>query len=237
MSDMGRILQFPEARKPMVEWRGFYSTAQVSRLARIPISTLYDWRSRGIIAPSVEVISGTGAIDHGYSYADLTIIKIMRALRNDKLDLKSARIALNHLYDRLGPPNRGWADSHVYLVGNEIFADRPADKFGTTAAHEFGQKVETRLFGDLFQKLKDVEEAGEIIVPDEFTKYVEVNPDVMGGQPVIRDTRVPTELLTMLKKQGKSVDEISQLYYPVPREAIESAIKYEEFLSSPITHA
>ena len=33
----------------MGAWQGFYSTAQVSRLAGVPKRTLYHWKARGII--------------------------------------------------------------------------------------------------------------------------------------------------------------------------------------------
>jgi uncharacterized protein (DUF433 family) len=52
----------------------------------------------------------------------------------------------------------------------------------------------------------------------------------MGGQPVVRGTRVPTSILAMLKAQGKSLKELTRLYSPIPKGAIEKAIEYEDFL-------
>lgn len=213
----------------MAEWHGFYSGVQVARIVQIPIRTLYDWKSRGIVAPSIHVMDNDLKVMDGYSYADLTIIKILRALREDQLDLKRAAIALRHLWERLGPPDRGWADAHVYLVGNKIYAEKQ-DEWETTAATQFGQKVEARLFGDLFEELKRQEEEGDLLVPLDYQKAVEINPDVMGGQPVIRGTRVPTSILAMLKKQGKSLHELARLYFPIPEQTIEKGIEYEDFL-------
>ncbi len=215
------------------EWQGFYSTPQVSRLARVPLRTLYDWKSRGIIRPSVLVKDDDLVVLDGYSYADLTIIKILRALRQDQIDLSSAGIALRHLWARLGPPSQGWTDTHVYLVGNRIYAEKQ-DEWETTAATQFGQKVETRLFGDLFQELAEQEEEGSILVPKDFWAFVEIDPEVMGGQPVIRGTRVPTSILAILKAQGKSLRELTRLYSPIPRGTIEKAIEYEDLLDKAI---
>ena len=208
--------------KAMDEWQGFYSIAQVARLAKIPRRTLYEWRERKIIEPSLEVV------DYGYSYADLTIIKIMRLLRENQLDLTSVGQALRHLYDRLGAPSRGWADASVFIAGRRIYAEFP-DEWETTAATQFGQKVETSLFGDLFTILRDQEE-GAILIPQDYLRFVEINPKVMGGDPVVRGTRVPTSILAMLRKKGRSVDEIAQLYSPLPKETIIKAIEYEEYL-------
>lgn len=217
----------------MSEWQGFYSTAQVSRLARVPLRTLYDWKARKIITPSVVMKDNDQVVLDGYSYADLTIIKILRALREDQIDLSSAGIALRHLWERLGPPSHGWADAHVYLVDNHIYAEK-SDQWETTAATQFGQKVETRVFGDFFQELKEQEEEGDILVPKDFRAFVEINPKVMGGQPVVRGTRLPTSILVTLKEKGKSISDLARLYNPIPGIAIEKAIEYEVFLDSAV---
>jgi len=226
--NLGVIIPFPRKRMT-TEWQGFYTIAQVARLALIPRRTLYDWRQRRIITPSLEIVVGEEVVDYGYSYADLTIIKIMRLLREDRLDLTSVGIALRHLYDRLGPPSRGWAEAHVYIAGRKIYAELP-DEWQTTTATQFGQKVETRLFGEMFSLLRDQEEEGAILIPNEYLQHVEINPNVMGGEPVIRGTRVPTSILAMLSKKGRSLDDIATLYRPIARETIAKAIEYERFL-------
>ena len=199
-------------------------------MARVPLSTLYNWKKRGIIAPSVELVDEDGqAVEEGYSYADLTIIRIMRALRQSQLDLSSVGIALRHMYERLGPPSEGWSDANVYIVGNKIFAEQ-SDDWETTSATGFGQKVETRVFGELFPSLREQEEEGSILVPRAYAAYVEIDPGIMGGQPVVRDTRVPTSLFPTLLAKGKSVDDLSRLYYPISRETIEKTIEFERFL-------
>ena len=214
----------------MTKWHGFYSTPQVARLARIPVSTLYNWKKRAIIAPSVQLVDEDGqVVEEGYSYADLTIIRIMRALREDRLDLTSVGVALRHMYERLGPPSEGWSDANVYIVGNKIFAEQ-SDGWQTTSATGFGQRVETRVFGELFPSLREQEEEGSILVPRYYAAYVEIDPGIMGGQPVVRNTRVPTSLFPTLVAKGKSIDDLSRLYYPIPRETIEKTIEFERFL-------
>ena len=228
----GVIVTLPRTKMHMTKWQGVYSTSQVSRLARVPLSTLYSWKERAIIAPSVEVVNDHGdVVDEGYSYADLTIIKIMRALRVDRLNLTSVGTALRHMYERLGPPSRGWSDANVYIVDKKIFAEQ-SDEWETTSASGFGQKVETRLFGDLFPLLREQEEEGSILIPRDYTAYVEIDPSIMGGQPVVRDTRIPTFLFPILLAKGKSIDDLIRLYYPIPRATIEKTIEFENYLDS-----
>jgi uncharacterized protein (DUF433 family) len=219
-----------EAQKirPTIETQGFYATSQVSRLTRIPISTLYEWRRRGIIRPSLEFVECGMVADEGYSYSDMTLIRIIKALRDKHLDFDSAAKAIRHLYERLGPPDRGWANEKVYLVGNHIYVDRP-DPWQITDATEMGQKVMEILFGDLFEELREGDEEASIIVPPQFRKYVQVKPNIMGGEPVVRDTRIPTATLVALLA-NHDINELKRLYKRIPAEKIEKAIEYERYL-------
>lgn len=227
---MASITRFPRL---MAEWQGFYTTRQVSRLTGIPTSTLYEWRRRGIIRPSLELRQAGLVADEGYSYADVTLIRVLKALRDRRLDFDSAAKALRHMYERLGPPDRGWANERVYVLDNRIYVDRP-DDWEATDATELGQKVATVFFGDLFEELRALEEGASIIVPPQFRPYVDINPKVMGGEPVVHNTRVPTAVLTTMLRKYKSITKLAALYRPIPRETIQRAIEYERFLDERI---
>jgi uncharacterized protein (DUF433 family)/DNA-binding transcriptional MerR regulator len=228
-------IERPRIVRPAIESQGFYSTSQVSRLARIPASTLYEWRRRGIIRPSLELVEGGLLADEGYSYSDLTLVRIIKALRDKHLDFDSAAKALRHLYERLGPPDRGWANEKVYVIGNRIYVDRP-DEWQVTDATELGQKVMEMLFGDLFEELREGDEEASIIVPPQYRKYVQVKPDVMGGEPVVRDTRIPTATLVALLA-NHDIGELKKLYRRIPPEKIEKAIEYERYLDRQVATA
>lgn len=223
MSTERRVLE-----RPATETQGLYSTAQVSRLARIPVSTLYEWRKRGIIRPSLELMQGGMVADEGYSYSDLTLVRIVKALRDKHLDFDSAARAIYHLYERLGPPDRGWANEKVYVVGNHIYVDRP-DDWQVTDATRLGQRVIEAFFGDFFGELREEDAEASIIVPPEFRKYVQVRPDVMGGEPVVRGTRIPTATLIALLADH-DIKELRKLYRRIPPETIDKAIEYERYL-------
>ena len=220
----------------MSEWQGFYSTSQVSRLARIPRSTLYDWKARNILKPSVRIMSGHEVVDEGYSYADLTILRLSRAILDKKLNMRSVCIALRHLIDRFGHPNRGWSGVHVYIANNHVYAEK-LDQWDVTAADKGGQKVETRLFDDVFDILRDMDKDGDILLPKGFSQCITIKPGVMSGDPVIKNTRIPTVIIGRKFHQGTSIDRLVDLYQPVTRQCIEKAIEYEEYLNSPIAQA
>lgn len=213
----------------MSAWEGFYSTAQVSRLARIPRRTLYDWDRRGIVKPSVYIMDHDKIVDKGYSYSDLAIIKLLRALKVKQLSLQSVVKSLRHLYQRFGPPTSpGWVAAYIYVDGKEVYTQRP-DAWDTTLAAKDGQRVEMKILGEMF------EEDEAVLVPNKYDAYVEIDLNVMEGQPVIRDTRVPTSILATMFEQGTPISELARLYKPIPKEAIEKAIEFERILDTPIT--
>lgn len=43
-------------------------------------------------------------------------------------------------------------------------------------------------------------------------KYIVSNPDIMGGEPTIKGTRIPIEVILYRMKDGYSLAEINQMY-------------------------
>ena len=176
-------------------------------------------------------MDGSKVSAEGYSYADLTLVRILKALRDKKLNFEGVGNALRHLYERLGPPSKGWAKEHVYVDGGHIFVDRP-DNWEVTA--DAGQKVAELMFGDLFDELRDLEEGTSLVVPSQFRNSVQIDPLIMGGEPVIRGTRLPTATVATMLERYKSLGKLAQLYKPIPREKLEKAVEYERYLDERI---
>ena len=56
------------------------------------------------------------------------------------------------------------------------------------------------------------------------TKYLISSPDIMGGTPVIKGTRVPIEVILQLLKQGYPLEVIHEDYPHIPFETLSNAI-------------
>ena len=221
----------PEAKQPKEEsnavWDGFYSAAQVSRLAGVPRSTLYDWKKRGIIGPSVQIFARDKLLEEGYSYADLAVIKLVRGLKDKQLTRKSLIVALKHLLERFGSfDSRNWERSHLYVINKEVYAQKP-DQWDATAATRGGQKL-------MLPAPEFFEEEAGLLIPRRYSGYVEIDPGIMDGLPVVANTRIPTSTLAMMSEQGMSFSTLAELYYPVPMETLEKAIEYERSLDAAI---
>ncbi len=63
-------------------------------------------------------------------------------------------------------------------------------------------------------------------------KVIVTNPDILGGEPVFRGTRIPFKILTDYLKGGDSLDAFLEQYPSITREAAVAAM--EEARLSPI---
>jgi len=58
------------------------------------------------------------------------------------------------------------------------------------------------------------------------TNRIEINPKVMLGKPVIRDTRIPVELLIRKLSEGATEDELLDAYPRLTIDDIKAALAY-----------
>ena len=211
-------------------WDGCYPVGQASRLTGVPRATLYAWKKQGIISPDAEAYSLFDFDEKpsrvGYSLTDLAIIKLLRGLRNKRLDRKTLAQALRQLLrEHGGVNNPAWQQAQLYLSGKEVYAHKPDGWDGESEAKVAGagrrgkRRVATPL--DLF------EEEALYLVPESFRAYVQVDPEIMGGDPMLRRYYIPTSLLAAMYRQGTSYAEIARLYAPIPQKTLEKAIEYE----------
>lgn len=57
-------------------------------------------------------------------------------------------------------------------------------------------------------------------MPKSIRKYIEINPQILGGAPVISGTRIPVERIYQLIKQGHSVENLQKEYSWVDKKKI-----------------
>jgi uncharacterized protein (DUF433 family) len=58
------------------------------------------------------------------------------------------------------------------------------------------------------------------------TGRIEINPSVMQGKPVIRNTRIPVELLLRKLAEGAAVEELLDAYPRLTKDDIQACLAY-----------
>jgi uncharacterized protein (DUF433 family) len=61
---------------------------------------------------------------------------------------------------------------------------------------------------------------------------IESKPEILGGKPVIKGTRIPVELVLELVQAGCSVDEILKEYPHLKRDALLDVLRFASALMS-----
>ena len=56
-------------------------------------------------------------------------------------------------------------------------------------------------------------------------KYLAIEPDMLGGQPYVKGTRLSAAFVLSCLAQGMTVDEISQTYVPIPEGAVSEVLR------------
>jgi uncharacterized protein (DUF433 family) len=61
---------------------------------------------------------------------------------------------------------------------------------------------------------------------EEARSFVAVDPEVRGGEPVVRGTRIPVSVLADLERQGASTDELLEDYPSLTPQSLAAALMY-----------
>ena len=136
------------------------------------------------------------------------------------------------MLEKIGPPGPSWAEVRVWVDGKHVYLSEPDEwktlEAQTLSQHEAGlQRVVDTFFGDAFMHLKG--SADSILVPAELLEHVEINAQIVDGEPVIRGTRIPTRTIWQLAR-SRSSSEIVKMYPFLTQRQIKSALEYEQYL-------
>ncbi len=199
---------------------GLYSPKTASRIARIRPQHFQAWAKANLLHPLFQIRSAKKA-ENIYSYYDLLLIRLVKRLRDKGFRTKVIKKALDTISVMSGGDLYAWTRATIAIDANMIVAFlREKAEWNPVAASKGPQKMEIVFFPELIEELK------RELVPNQF-RYIEVNPEVLGGSPVIKGTRIPTVAVRSMKQLGQDPKEA---YPELTEEQIKDAVAYEEFL-------
>ena len=121
-----------------------------------------------------------------------------------------------------------WARIKIFVVGKDVIVYDESDGWDSTIATKSNQKLAEFFFGVEFALLK--ERADALLIPNQFLEFVEIDPSIKNGLPIIINTSVPTSLIHSFRKQGYIYNEIQEMYPFIVRKYMIGAEKYETYL-------
>lgn len=219
LTESERALVLRALRHP----RGRYRAERASQLSGIPARTLHDWATSGSLVPD-----WMAARPRGWSYRDVIFARLLGWLRSKHMERTEAAERLAHVRgwltsSKLDPAVR--SDGSIFLIGDDHI-----DQF--TGQQVFDGVAELL---DVFELTEPIEgvSTGDLWGPSLVhpSAHTFISPWVVGGEPCIIDTRVPsTSLYALHTDRGLGSEGIRQLYPFLSGEAIDDALQLEKKL-------
>lgn len=222
-----RIINLADHRQPDTEAQGFYLPRDAAHLARVHPNTIAYWAREGIIVPTLTWTNEEEKARDGYSLHDVAYMRLVAILRENHT-MREVVDALHYLTDRIGPPGPRWGTARVFSDSIEVWADFTDDKWDLTSVTQKGQRAWPEFFGPEFRHLQD--RADALLVPEAYSRHVEVDPGIRNGSPVVRDTTITTSLIHALRLQGSAIVDIADSYPVLNRTKVRQADQFERFL-------
>jgi uncharacterized protein (DUF433 family) len=205
---------------------GFYTPHDAARLARIPRQRLDAWRRMGVIPRDFIFIGYAGKEDEGYSFQSLIYLRVLRMLRSYE-SLQCAVDTVKHLVERFGEPGPAWADARLLKQGWRVYAIA-RDKWEVTDTQRGQKAMYQLLFDEDFEQLR--KRADALLVPRKFQDYIQINPSVASGMPILQGTRMPTGAIYALHNRKFNQREIIREYPSLTQAQVKKAIDFEHLL-------
>ena len=180
---------------------------------------MYLWARIGVVTPDFD-----GADPKQWSYRDLVFLRLLAWLRGNGMERSHAAEEVASVRRRLtrgelpGPLLRG--DKRVLLAPGES-----VDPVTGIAPLSVDSLVAT------FDLTEPIEGVGRVWGPNLVrpSLHTYISPWVMGGEPVITDTRIPSSSIWALRTQRQlSAASIVGLYPTLTTEEVEDAIALEQ---------
>ena len=197
---------------------GMYAARTAARIARVSPHTFRAWARAGWIRP--QRIGKIGERDElTYTYDDLLKMRLITRLKEKGATSRSISAALATIEYMSNGNRHAWKFvemnvTHGLIV--VIFPDK--ENWNPVAASKGPQKLAVAFFPELLNELEK-----ELVPPDRF-KNIIVDPEILGGSPTIKGTRLSTRAVASVIESG---GEPQEMYPTLTDEQIREVCDYE----------
>jgi uncharacterized protein (DUF433 family)/DNA-binding transcriptional MerR regulator len=198
-----------------------YPTYIAATLSGASLRQLQYWRSGGEHALFVPELPKAGGRVL-YSFRDVVGLRTFVYLR-EAVSLQRIRKAVENLRE-LGNSEH-LSQYQLVVAGKSIVLVEPGHDAAVDLVEWPGAQRFTVTLGDVFAPFEN--QRGDLVV-DLFhpREHVVVDPEILGGYPVVEGTRVEFDLVASLVRDGVDPSEISEIYPSVSTEGAADAVDF-----------
>lgn len=202
-----------------------YSTQMAAALSGATAGQIRSWRQDRGAGPFLRPELGIRPRAL-YSFRDILALRAFARLRED-FSLQALRRAVGNLRD-LGEIDH--LSAYSLVADGKTIALYEDDEHATDLLRRPGQRVIATL-ADIMEPFAP---RPGVVVPHLLHPYehVSVNPETQGGQPVITGTRVPSEEVAALLRDGVPAEKIADYYPAVNADAARDAERFALYVAS-----
>ena len=206
--------------------RGRYGAGRASQLSGVPERTVYHWAQTQVLVPDF-------ANEHPktWSYRDLVFLRLLVFLRSHDVELRRSADFVAGLREDLSSgelsvdATRLSAADGAVAVGDEILEGLGGQGVFNTMVDVVGH---FDLLADL--GLGQVQMNGPNLVRP--SHHTSMSPWVVGGEPVIRGSRIPTvAIVTLHRDRLLNAEAIVNLYPTITLADVDDALAFESSLT------
>jgi uncharacterized protein (DUF433 family)/DNA-binding transcriptional MerR regulator len=207
--------------------RGRYPAERASQLSGVPRTTVYYWAREALLVPDHYSMR-----PHYWSYRDLVLLRMFAWLRGRDMSpgKASARIAqVRRELDLAQFPPHGHvrSDGNIFLVG-----DSHIDAI--TGEQLFQSLVPLVLAFDLLMPVMEGNRRAQRLTGPNLIRpsaHTAISPWVMGGEPCIRESRIPSASIFALTEDRRlEPADIIRLYPSLTTADVIDAVHFERSL-------
>jgi len=206
--------------------QGFYPRDIASRLADVSRKTMAEWDKKGIVPALIHWTDPRGRETPAYTFEGLVYLRLIRLLRQQKNSVPMRRIivAVEYLVEKFGPPGPEWEGARIFSDGKRIWVDKPT----LVSASDGGQIGSEVLLGKEFARFRA--RADALLVPEDFLEWVEIQPSLRNGMPVVRGSGMETRIIHAMFNQGMNERDVKASYPFLSLTQIRHGEGFEKYL-------
>ncbi len=176
---------------------GMYSARTASRIARVRPQSFQAWIKANLLQPHRCYVGNQ--IENTYTYDDLLLMRLIVKLKEKGATPKSIRTSLDTIAYMSDGNRNAWKKVHLLVDDGVVVVIFPDSReWNPIDASRGSQKMAEVFFPELIDELRN-----ELVPQDRF-KHIEIDPEILGGAPVIKGTRISTRAVMSVLESGGS---------------------------------